>query len=147
MEILNISEFDISLRKKEELKIENIVEGENWNFGSKRFTEQWPLKTRNNLYKNIKGCEYFFDKRFTPDLANLVFKFRTRMYEFKNNFRKKYENTDLFCPVCLDPNEVDTQQHLYFCRALNNSPNVDTHENCFQKTKMTFLKQQKKLKY
>ena len=83
----------------------------------------------------MKGSEYFFDKRFTPDLANLVFKFRTRMYEFKNNFRKKYENTDLFCPVCLDPNEVDTQQHLYFCRALNDSPNVDTHEKLFSEDK------------
>ena len=38
-------------------------------------------KVRGDLYTDMKGMEYFSDHRFSPDLANLLFKFRTRMFK------------------------------------------------------------------
>ena len=37
-------------------------------------------KTNENLYSNMKGCSYFFDSRFTPDVSKVLFMFRTRMF-------------------------------------------------------------------
>ena len=46
-------------------------------------------KVRNEVYKDLEGMNYLDDERFTPDLANLLFKFRTRMFNVKNNFRNQ----------------------------------------------------------
>ena len=76
-------------------------------------------KVRNEMYTNLHGMAYFFDPRFSPDLANTLFKFRTRMYNVRNNFRNKYVNTNILCPLCtLD---VDTQEHLLKCTSIQNA--------------------------
>ena len=70
-------------------------------------------KVNSNLYTNCDGAKHYKDPRFTPDLANLLFKFRTRTYLVKNNFRNNYRNTNILCPVC--EIEDDTQEHLLKC--------------------------------
>ena len=45
----------------------------------------------------------------------------------KNNFRNKYKNDDLWCPLCSGDGQhlekhVDTQEHLYQCAVLVGSP-------------------------
>ena len=94
------------------------------------------------LYANCNGCEYFSDKRFSPDLANLIFKFRT--YMVKNNFRNNYCNTNIICPLC--NKEEDNQEHLFRCEKIRMndlqgeykdifSNNVDTLHNVALKLK------------
>jgi hypothetical protein len=43
----------------------------------------------------------------------------TECYNFKANVGNKY--SDLKCPVCLDQNSIDNQQHLLECVALNDN--------------------------
>lgn len=70
-------------------------------------------KTKETLYNNCEGSEYFRSPTFTPELANLLFKFRTRTYMVKNNFRNNYRNTNTLCPLCELSN--DTQEHIMRC--------------------------------
>ena len=67
-------------------------------------------KVRVGSYTNLNGMAYFNDPRFTPDLANLLFKFRCRMYNVRNNFRNNYKLSNIKCPMC--ETEDDTQEHL-----------------------------------
>ena len=72
-------------------------------------------KVNNEAYENLEGMVYFEDTRFTPDLSNLLFKFRTRMFNVRNNFRNQYR-TNLLCPLC-NENE-DSQEHLLECKII-----------------------------
>ena len=65
------------------------------------------------MYNDCKGMRQYKDARFTPDIANLLFKFRTRTYLVKNNFRNNYRNTNILCPLC--EKHDDTQQHIMNC--------------------------------
>ena len=73
-------------------------------------------KTREKLYTNLDGMEYFRDSRFTSMDANILFKFRTRMFNVKNNFRNNYRQSDTLCPLC-KMNE-DSQEHLFQCEKI-----------------------------
>ena len=73
-------------------------------------------KVRKNLYTNLNGMEYFKDSRFTSDCVNILFQFRTRMFDVKNNFRNNYKQSNLSCPLC--EMEVDTQEHLFECQQI-----------------------------
>ena len=70
-------------------------------------------KVNTDLYLDCNGSEYFRQTEFTPELANLLFKFRTRTFMVKNNFRNNYKNTDIMCPLC-GIND-DTQEHIMKC--------------------------------
>ena len=70
-------------------------------------------KVNHNSYTNCEGCVHYRDPRFTQDIANLLFRFRTRTYQVKNNFRNHYKNTDILCPLCHQEN--DDQDHLLSC--------------------------------
>jgi hypothetical protein len=73
-------------------------------------------KVREWLYFDLKGMGYFADSRFSPDLANLLFKFRTRMFKVRNNFRNNYLEKGTMCPVC--QKFEDSQEHLFNCNPL-----------------------------
>ena len=60
-------------------------------------------KVHNESYSDLKGMPYMNDNRFTPDLVNLLFKFRTRMYNVKNNFRNNYKQTNILFPSVQSP--------------------------------------------
>ena len=70
-------------------------------------------KVNEDIYSDCKGMQQYKDARFTPDIANLLFKFRTRTYLVKNNFRNNYKNTNILCPLC--EKHDDTQQHIMIC--------------------------------
>ena len=57
-------------------------------------------KMNNLVYSDCEGADYLKLAQFTPDLASLLFKFRTRTYMVKNNFRNNYRNTNIICPLC-----------------------------------------------
>ena len=74
-------------------------------------------KVNDSIYSNCDGAVHYKDPRFTPDLSNLLFKFRTRTFLVKNNFRNNYRNTNILCPLCEETD--DTQEHLLNCGKLN----------------------------
>ncbi len=71
-------------------------------------------KTREDMYNDAEGCGYFSDNRFTSEDVKLLFKFRTRMFSVRNNFRNKYACVS--CPLC--GNAEDSQQHLLECEVI-----------------------------
>ena len=50
-------------------------------------------KVRHECYKSCEGAAHYFDEQFTPEKANLLFRFRTRTFLETRN--KKQETT--FC--------------------------------------------------
>ena len=63
-------------------------------------------------------CVYFMEfYSIWHNRPCILYKFQTRMFECKNNFRKKYK--DSLCPLCLK--EDDTQEHLFKCDVLHDT--------------------------
>ena len=104
-------------------------------------------KVNDDTYSDCNGSSYFHDCRFSPDIANLLFKFRTRTFLVKNNFRNNYKNTNIDCPICFQ--ESDTQEHLFKCEGIINKleeGNNANYEDIFASDVDTLYKVAKKLK-
>ena len=68
-------------------------------------------KVNHEIYRNLNGMQYFEDPRISANQAKLLFKFRTRMVNVRNNFRNNYACSS--CPLC--GIHQDTQEHLFDC--------------------------------
>jgi hypothetical protein len=115
MEDLQVTEDDVAASKSY-LKEKVDEQAKKHAFTSLHQLAKSHSKVNENLYENMDGMDYFDDPRFSPDLVNLLFKFRTRMYSVRNNFRNNYKEADLLCPLCKA--NKDTQEHLFQCTAI-----------------------------
>jgi hypothetical protein len=89
-------------------------------------------KVNEEVYTNLDGMTYMKHPQFSPDLVNILFKFRTRMYNVKNNFRNNYTKTNTLCPLC--NLSEDTQSHLFDCTMIvdqKNKPTTTTYKDIF----------------
>ena len=59
-------------------------------------------KTNHLEFVSLKPAAYLFD--LDHQFARVIFKVRTRMFDIKVNFKKKYKQ-DEFCPFCRNGNE------------------------------------------
>ena len=73
------------------------------------------------IYKNLEGMKYFNDPKFSPELSNLLFKLRTRMFNVRSNFRNNYVQSNTLCPLC--SLSEDSQEHLLECDIIKNNVN------------------------
>ena len=73
-------------------------------------------KMNDEAYTSCEGAACYNDSRFTPDMLSLLFKFRTRTFLVKNNFRNNYKNTNILCPLC--EKFDDSQEHLFDCEKI-----------------------------
>ena len=73
-------------------------------------------KVKEELYEDINGVQYLSDPRFTAEQIQMLFKFRTRMFDVRSNFRNYHTCTS--CPLC--GVEEDTQDHLFKCIMIKN---------------------------
>ena len=97
-------------------------------------------KVRESCYKDINGSSHYTDSRFTPELVEILFKFRTRTYAVKNNFRNNYINTNLTCPLCQQ--QQDDQQHIFECitiRQQHNKTIIHSHDDIYSEDTDTLL--------
>ena len=80
-------------------------------------------------FNDLKPQEYLYDSRLNSHEMQLLFKFRTRMYDCKENFKNKYKNESfLYWPLCLVA--LDSQSHLLNCFVLKNSiPDLKNNRN------------------
>ena len=115
MDLLNMSETDILTRNESELKTELTSRIQKAAYEYLMEKARNHSKTRNELYKDLGGSSYLSDHRFRPDLAKIVFCFRTRTYRVKNNFRNHYKE-DLLCTLCED--EICQQSHIFQCEVI-----------------------------
>ena len=49
-------------------------------------------------------------------MAKAVFKFKTRMANFSENFKEGGQTKP--CPMCKEPNVLDTQRHSLLCKVI-----------------------------
>ena len=73
-------------------------------------------KLKNLFYVELEIQQYLKDKKITRKQAHILFRFRTRMANYWDNFKGSQYNP--VCPVCNDANSVDTQQHSFQCNVL-----------------------------
>ena len=116
MNSLHITEEIVESKSKETLRriINDSIRREAFNFLVAKAAAH--SKVNHEMYTDVKGSAYFYDHRFTSHGAKLVFRFRTRMFGVRNNFRNKYSCT--LCPLC--GLVEDSQQHLFECKIILN---------------------------
>ena len=94
-------------------------------------------KLKNLSYDNLAMQPYLVDGAFTEEDVRLIFLFRTRMIDVRNNYKNMY--TDHRCPLCAI--EFDTQEHLLTCPKLPVSGNIlykDIYGSDTTRMKVTF---------
>ena len=75
-------------------------------------------KVRHIEHKSLVLQEYLQPRNVQSiQLAKFLFQARTRMLECRVNFRNRYKNEDLLCP--LKCGNLDDQQHLLECSELD----------------------------
>lgn len=144
MQILSITTNELSMSKEslQALLVKKVDETA-FQFLIRKANEHSKVNT--SLYTTCEGATYFRDNRFTPDLANLLFKLRTRGFLVKNNFRNNYQNTNILCPLCEEKD--DTQEHLFACKELNRVTEKDCkYEDIFSNEIEVLLNVAKNLK-
>ena len=127
MKNLSITRKYLTSVSKETLKLQLVEKVNEAAFQFLMSKAENHSKVNKELYNSCEGPSYFSDSRFTPDLANLLFKFRTRGFLVKNNFRNNYRNTNIMCPLCEDSD--DTQEHLFECKAMRDVTSEDVQYN------------------
>ena len=112
---------DSEIAQLSKYKFKNILKKK---IEKKAFDDLMKIKENHSKMSNIiyddklKGQSYLkSDSDLTNDEKQLLFKLRTRMAEFRNNFRNKFENIQ--CKLC--KREIDEQQHMFYCEVLINN--------------------------
>ena len=80
-------------------------------------------KMENLQYTRFEMQDYLKQNHITPNQARTIFKFRTRMENFSENFRAGKPTRQ--CPVCKA--SKDTQSHSFKCTVI--SKNIQIPEN------------------
>ena len=73
-------------------------------------------KIKHIKYQKLEVQKYMTSPIFSNKEVNTLYALRSRSTECKENFKQKYVNTNLLCPLCKDENE--SQQHILKCRVL-----------------------------
>ena len=73
-------------------------------------------KMDNIDYYELKMQDYLKNEKISVKQARILFKYRTRMARFWENF--KAGRPPQPCPVCKDGLSVDTQRHSFNCKTL-----------------------------
>ena len=69
------------------------------------------------LLHMLKTQEYLTSPLFNDEEASILFSLRSRYVDCKINFKNKYKEDDLLCPLCMK--EDDDQKHMLNCEVLN----------------------------
>ena len=88
-------------------------------------------KMDNLNYENLEMQEYLKDGTIKVNQARTLFRFRTRMARYWENF--KGGRPPQHCPLCSDALSFDTQSHSFQCEVLATSININgNYEDIFE---------------
>jgi hypothetical protein len=65
---------------------------------------------------DLEMQDYLKDRRLKTSMAKAVFKFKTRMANFSENFKEGGQTKP--CPLCKDSHALDTQMHSLLCKVI-----------------------------
>ena len=84
------------------------------------------LKEKHSKTENLitfKFQEYLYCQNLSISEKKLLFSLRTRMFNVKTNYRKKYEY-NMHCSLCQDKTDEESEKHLLKCiKILENASN------------------------
>ena len=69
-------------------------------------------------YEKLEMQKYLYSNKINKTEGQQLFKFRTRMALFGNNFRNGLDNIE--CPLCRKPNSIDSETHSLVCETIKN---------------------------
>ena len=75
----------------------------------------------NIVYTNLEMQEYLKNKDISQSQAKIVFRFRTRMAKYSENFKGGKPTKQ--CPLCRE--SEDTQEHSFHCRTIKMNIQVE----------------------
>ena len=117
----DLSDFNMpsdleSLKSKSKSSFKRLVKKKANEFAFKSYLQRKAehSKLKDLFYSELKTQKYL--NTFTVADARLIFCFRTRMAEFRNNFKSSWQS--LLCPLCLG--HVDDQSLAFTCPKLQN---------------------------
>ena len=103
------------LESKSEKVFKEIVKRKIKIFEFSNLMKERKSKTMNLKYPELKMQEYLLLNNMTKKEAIILFKFRTRMSPFGENFKAgKFSST---CPLCFS--HIDSQEESFNCVVLN----------------------------
>ena len=76
-------------------------------------------------FSELKLQKYFIPNNTSVKMAKFIFHARCRMLDLKTNYKNR-NYSDMFCPICNNPETADSQQHLLVCPALCGSDVVSS---------------------
>ena len=93
-------------------------------------------KTSHITYKHFGTSDYLL--KLSPELVRILFKAKTRMFNIKSNYKKKYRSV-LTCPFRMVQDE--TFDHLFTCQHGIVVPNIlqGVTFNLFSSTDLNFI--------
>ena len=68
-------------------------------------------------FSELKLQKYFIPNNTSVKMAKFIFHARCRMLDLKTNYKNR-NYSDMFCPICNNPETTDSQQRLLVCPAL-----------------------------
>ena len=76
-------------------------------------------------FSELKLQKYFIPNNTSVKMAKFIFHARCRMLDLKTNYKNR-NYSDMFCPICNNPETTDSQQHLLVCPSLCGSDVVNS---------------------
>ena len=73
-------------------------------------------KVKDIVYEHLETQAYLTSPLFSNENVNLLFSLRSRSVDCKINFKNRYKDTDVLCPLCED--SEDSQQHMLKCEEI-----------------------------
>ena len=102
------------IKSKSKSAFKNLVKSKSKEFAFERFicSKEKHSKLKNVDYDKLKMQQYLKENKFNTADARLIFKFRTRMAPFRENFKGSHQSN--ICPLCEE--HPDDQNLVISCQ-------------------------------
>ena len=128
---LDLEEFEISsnlewIRSKSKLAFKKLVRSKDKEVALETLNE---IKNKHSkmdslFYVDLEMQDYLKDRRLKTSMAKAVFKFKTRMANFSEKFKEGGQTKP--CPMCQEPNALDTQRHSLTCNVIETNIEIES---------------------
>ena len=144
---VDLEEFGIKcdlgwIKSKSKLSFKKLVkeQARDLAFEKLNYQKENHSKMKKLYYVDLEIQEYLKDKKLTSSQAKSLFRFRTRMANFSENF--KGAGGTKICPLCEEPNALDTQLHSLKCKVItgNMDVNIEYEEIFYSKVSVKAAK-------
>ena len=122
---LNIDDDISKIKNYSAFRFKNIVKQKGRQLALNRLCEKKERhsKLENLTYVELNIREYLCNQNISVNQARIIFRSRTRMTHYWNNF--KHWRYSQKCPVCKETNSIDTQEHSFNCEIVRKAIHIE----------------------